>query len=345
MRAPVRQRSSRTRWRRPAGLRRGIATSVLLHLALAALVVIAALQRERPPEPLPPPSYAMYYESGAPERPAEAEAVPSPPPAEAVPPLPEPPTVTPVPPITPPSDTPPLTAPPPASLPRLADPPTPRTPPTIAEPVPPPPAPPRPRDTVELAPEPALPLPPPPAPPSPPRERPQAAPPPAATAQRPSERPGERLPGLYLPDGLRMAPPPRPPGAAPQSAARRPPLDLNLDRLAVIGRASPEPQAQVRGAEVGPDWRSAFRRWLEDNKRYPENARVVGEQGTNRVEIIAAPDGRVRSARLLRQSGSVWLDAGTVGLFRGAVLPAFPPGADPGGVTIDLTINYVLIYQ
>lgn len=56
-----------------------------------------------------------------------------------------------------------------------------------------------------------------------------------------------------------------------------------------------------------------------------------------------APDGRVRAARLVRRSGSVWLDSGTVNLFRGAVLPPFPPGADPGGVTVDLTINYVLI--
>ena len=55
------------------------------------------------------------------------------------------------------------------------------------------------------------------------------------------------------------------------------------------------------------------------------------------------PDGRVRSGKLVRQSGSIWLDAGTVSLFRNAMLPPFPPGADPAGVTIDFTINYVLI--
>jgi TonB family protein len=61
------------------------------------------------------------------------------------------------------------------------------------------------------------------------------------------------------------------------------------------------------------------------------------------VELLVEPDGRVRSARLLRRSGSVWLDAGTLTLFRGARLPPFPPGADPSGVTVDLTINYILI--
>jgi TonB family protein len=295
-------------------LRPGLLISALLHLGFAALVVIAALRRERPPEPLPPPGYAMYFESGAPDRPAEPESLPTPPPAaEAAPPLPTPPPVAPAPPQAQPP-----TAPPPAAQ---APPPRP-----LPVPVPPPPAPPRPAATAEVRPEPALPLPPPPAPPAPPA--------PATTAQRPEPR----LPGLYLPQGLSMAPAPRP-------NAPRPPLDLRLDQLAVIGRASPEARAEVRGAEVGPDWRNAFRRWLEENKRYPENARVVGEQGTNRVEIIAGPDGRVRGARLLRQSGSVWLDAGTLGLFRGAVLPAFPPGADPKGVTIDLTIHYVLTYQ
>ena len=58
--------------------------------------------------------------------------------------------------------------------------------------------------------------------------------------------------------------------------------------------------------------------------------------------VETEPDGRVRSGRLVRRSGSVWLDAGTVSLFRNAVLPPFPPGADPSGVTIDLTINYIL---
>ncbi len=313
--------------RRSARLRPGLATSVLLHLGLAALVVIATLQRERPPEPLPPPAYALHFEAGAPDRPAEQDPAPSPPPAEAAPP-------TPTAPALPTAPPPPATAPPNPRL--LANPPTPRPPPVPALPVPPPPAPPRPRDTAELLPEPALPMPPPPAPPSPTRER---SPPPPATAQRPNQP----LPGLYLPEGLTMAP--RQQAARPRPNGSRAPLDLSLDQLATVGRASPEPQAEVRGAQVGPDWRNAFRRWLEENKRYPENARVVNEQGTNRVEILAGPDGRVRGARLLRQSGSVWLDAGTLSLFRGAVLPAFPPGADPNGVIVDLTIHYILIRQ
>jgi TonB family protein len=292
-------------WR---GLRPGLAASILLHLGFVVLVVLAALQRERPPEPLPPPAIAVEFESGSPDRPAEPELqaapVPAPPAPEAVP-------APPAPPPMPPS----LAAPP--------------APPLLATPLPPPPpAPPRPQEQPQaeaaLPPPPlapALPAPPPPAP-APPR---QAQP--------------QRLPGVYMPEAFALTPPRQ--AARPRTA--RPSLDLSLDSLAAIGRATPEPQAEVRGARVGPDWRNAFRAWLEANKHYPENARVVGEQGTTRVELLVEPDGRVRSARLLRRSGSVWLDAGTLTLFRGARLPPFPPGADPSGVTVDLTINYILI--
>lgn len=138
-----------------------------------------------------------------------------------------------------------------------------------------------------------------------------------------------------MPEATAMAPP-RP--DAPRSR-----LDLSLAPLAPRGRDSPDAEAVVRGAEVGPDWRNAFRRWVDDHKRYPPNALLVGEQGRTRVRVTVEPDGRVRSVRLTGPSGSVWLDAGLVAMFRGAVLPAFPPGADPNGVTIDFTMNYVLV--
>lgn len=300
------------------GLRPGVVFSALLHLSLAALVIVASLQREKPPEPLPPPSYAMEFERGAPDRPAEEESNPPPsvaeaPQQDAVPqeaPAPEAPLAE----VEPP-------APEPAWTPREAQtrpPPQPEAPLTAEA------TPPRPED---------LPIPPPPAPPQPQRDAALTSPP------RPPARPppSERLPGLFLPEARTLQP------APPRPAGSRPGLDLSPGRLQQPGRDSPDAQALVRGAQVGPDWRNAFRRWLEDHKRYPEAARVVGEEGTNRIELIVDPDGRVRSARLLRRSGSVWLDAGTMSLFRNAVLPPFPPGSDPSGVTVDLTINYILI--
>jgi hypothetical protein len=55
--------------------------------------------------------------------------------------------------------------------------------------------------------------------------------------------------------------------------------------------------------------------------------------------------GGVRSVRLMMPSGSPSLNLGTTFPFEGARLPAFPPPADPDGVTIDLTVNYILVRQ
>jgi len=294
------RRKARVARPRHLGLRPSLAASVLLHLGFLALALLAALHRPKPPEPLPPPAYAVYYESGAPDRPAEPDIQPEPTPAEpAPPPAPEP-------------------------VPLPAEPPTPPAAPPQAAPLPLPPPTPPPQEQSEEGPQTHAALPSPPRPPPPRPARPQ------------------RLPGLYLPEGLRMAPA-LPRQAVPPRPDAAPSLDLSLGRLPSIGRASPEPEAEVRGAKVGPDWRNAFRRWLEEHKRYPEAAVLLGQEGTTRIELIVDPDGRVRSMRLLRRSGSAWLDAGTLSLFRGANLPPFPPGADPSGVIVDLTIHYVLI--
>lgn len=79
--------------------------------------------------------------------------------------------------------------------------------------------------------------------------------------------------------------------------------------------------------------------------RYPTRAIELNEQGTVRVQVMVAPDGRVRSARVIFPSGSPSLNLGTVMPFSGAQLPAFPPPVDPNGVTIDLTVNYRLIQR
>jgi TonB family protein len=144
-----------------------------------------------------------------------------------------------------------------------------------------------------------------------------------------------------MPEAARLAPTPMP---RPEAQARRG-LDLSLGSLAVAGRTGAEPQLSVRGAEVGPDWRNAFRRWLDENVRYPANAAAVGDEGINRIQLLVSPDGRVRSWKLVRRSGSVWLDAGLEMPFRNAVLPPFPPGADPNGVEINLTVHWHIIRQ
>jgi TonB family protein len=144
-----------------------------------------------------------------------------------------------------------------------------------------------------------------------------------------------------MPDGFQLGRPtdPTPPQGRPQAQG----LDLRVDPRFFEGRASSDPQVRVSGAEVGADWRAAFRRWLDENIRYPARAIELRESGNVRVQVIAEPDGTVRSVRLVMPSGSPSLNLATTLPFGGARLPAFPPPADPKGVTIDLQVNYVLI--
>ncbi|MCO6419050.1 hypothetical protein JYK14_23240, partial [Siccirubricoccus sp. KC 17139] len=101
----------RARRRLARRLRWALLASALLHLGLALLAVIAPWWKEKPPEPLPPPAYAMYFESGEQGRPAEPEgaapATPPPPPSVAAPQAPPVPEA-----VQPPSPPPPPPAPP-----------------------------------------------------------------------------------------------------------------------------------------------------------------------------------------------------------------------------------------
>jgi TonB family protein len=110
------------------------------------------------------------------------------------------------------------------------------------------------------------------------------------------------------------------------------------------GRATADPQVRVSGAQVGADWSAAFRRWLDQNLRYPPRAIENRESGRVRVLITAAPDGTVRDVRLVGPSLSPSLNVGTTFPFSGATLPAFPPPAQPN-VTIELTVTYILIQR
>ncbi len=146
---------------------------------------------------------------------------------------------------------------------------------------------------------------------------------------------------IWAPDGLSFNAPARPSVPAGRPTARG--LDLSVDPRILRGEANADANLQVRGAQVGADWRGAFRRWLDRNMSYPMEALRQGESGTVRVRVVAGPDGQVRSVRLITPSGSPSLNFGTTFPFSGAQLPAFPPPADPAGVTIDLTVNYILI--
>jgi protein TonB len=100
----------------------------------------------------------------------------------------------------------------------------------------------------------------------------------------------------------------------------------------------------VRGAEsLGPDWMNEFSAWVEEHKRYPEQAAMNDEDGTNMVQIRIHRDGRVEAVSLEQRSGSSWLDMGTVSLFRDRRLPPFPPDAKDDDLTIEFTMQYIIV--
>jgi len=99
----------------------------------------------------------------------------------------------------------------------------------------------------------------------------------------------------------------------------------------------------ITGARDAASWLNLFRAWLERNKFYPRDAAQLGMQGPVRLRIIVEPDGRVRAVDITRPSYSPFLNGGALTLFRGRTLPPFPPGTTDPQVTIDLTINYILI--
>ncbi len=313
-----------------------------------------------PPVAAPPPVALQPPIPAAPIPAAPAPAapsVPAPPPPDVAPP---PPRGPPPPPPSPGAPPPPLAPPPPpmpaAPPPRLAPAPPPPAP-TLRAEVPalpaPPPAPPRPEappaedappplpeaaellappTDLRLSPRFALPLPP------------AATPPPPTPAPTPTRREAQPLPGVFLPRGAQLgggSPAAPVPSGRPQGRG----LDLSVDPRFAEGTATADPSVRVEGAQVGANWRAAFRRWLEQNISYPQDAARRGEDGTVRVRIIAAPDGTVRSVRLVGPSTSPSLNYATTFPFQGAQIPAFPPPADPGGVTVDLTVNFILRRQ
>jgi TonB family protein len=340
--------------------------SILLHVVLLAVAIIAAQHKRSVTQSVPPASVAMVFESGGKTPPSVAnpaplspnqQASPAPQPSQPPPPRPAP-TVEQPPPAAPPVEQP---------LP---------TPPTE---VPPPP------EVVPPAPEVA---PPPPAPAPPPVPAPQAAPQPLPAAPAPlTNTPATQVPA---PEALPLPPPapvpapeaaPRPEAprlARPREAARPvspphagpafpAPMDFSLgSRVAPLDAAPPRPRAspgtidmsfapmmgggditqvhpQGKGDDVGEDWFNEVAAWWLRHRFYPTEAGRLQQQGDVQLRLVVGRDGRVEAVDVEQKSGSPWLDLGALAVFRDAKLPPLPPDVRDPNVTVDFTIHYVII--
>lgn len=128
---------------------------------------------------------------------------------------------------------------------------------------------------------------------------------------------------------------------------RRPPPGSVASRAIDLALGPPKPDslraasAELRSPNAGADLLAALERWWRRHRYYPEQARRGGEDGSVDITLRVDRYGKVKGVELRSTSGSRWLDMAALGTFRGAQLQV-PTNAGET-VTVDLTINYILI--
>jgi protein TonB len=133
-------------------------------------------------------------------------------------------------------------------------------------------------------------------------------------------------------------------------AGRPPPLasEGHLQRGILLSMAPTEQNRNImtRYAEarhkLGEDWWAAFSRFVEEHKYYPMSAAARGEDGQCVLPLTIERDGTVKSVRLELSSGSPTLDMAWISEFRGAKVPAFPPGTEESEVDFPASMTYIL---
>jgi protein TonB len=132
-------------------------------------------------------------------------------------------------------------------------------------------------------------------------------------------------------------------GAAAPSPFHRMPGHLAL-QLSQSYLDHQSPAITFKG-KAGPDWESAFNKWVNAHKYYPQAAADNQEQGKVTIAMTIMPDGSVRNLRLLSSSGAPLLDMAWLGLFQGGVhVPPFPPGSPAKQERVIATMHFKLIY-
>ena len=372
VRLPVARQRRRAGW--------PVVLSVLLHVALLALAIVAARHKRNMPHYAPPAPIAMVFQGGGNTSPSIANpapmapnqpASPAPQPSTPSPPLPTPPVETPPqPPKAPPAETPPppevvpqpkaVVPPTPEIAPPVpeAAPPKEAAPPVQQEALPPPPAPapkatPRPMPEIVApptaapsaqapAPE-ALPLPPP-VPIPAPKATPQPAPP-RPPLPREAERPAPPRPSPAFPAPMNFSLGPTaeaPNPAVPRQRASRPAIDLSFAPSSGGGQIT-QLHPYGKGEEIGADWANLLSEWWVHHRYYPEEAARLDQQGEVTLSLVVDHDGRVESVNVQKSSGSPWIDMGALQTLKGAHLPPLPKDFHDPKLFLNYHLYYILI--
>ena len=162
---------------------------------------------------------------------------------------------------------------------------------------------------------------------------PKPAPPPPPQIQQEEPEPQPKL--VEAPQPKLAIAPPKPKPRPPQPVAPKPqakPADNPPQETppAPIAAADDKPAAPQQAAVSAPSkaktsWQSKLLSHLSRYKRYPEDARRRGFEGTVRLRFVLDGQGKVLSYSLAGRSGSASLDRATLEMIRRAQpLPAPP---------------------
>lgn len=131
-------------------------------------------------------------------------------------------------------------------------------------------------------------------------------------------------------------------GRHPTTVLNQAPGALNLAPPAAnLSRQAPAITFQ---GNAGPDWESAFNKWVNSHDYYPQAAADQGEHGRVTVSFTVLPDGKVIDLHLISSSGAPLLDMAWYGLFRGVRVPKFPRNSTAKREQVVATIHFVLIH-
>ncbi len=309
-------------------LRRMLAGSALLHLALLLLALLIVSKPPRYGNPSEAPPVDMVFQP--PQQP-KAEHVQ---PGAAQP-------------HTEQTETPDRTLPTPevAPNPSAVTPPAPTAAPPLAQ-LPPTPAPPTPAPPQDVSPpEVSLNLPDenddqlqalPQAPPLP------TPPPPQRSARRMARAaPRHEAPGSSLSSPMEFSFSGAPP---PGRGARRHQQGIDMAMAPKFtGGSLQEAVAHLSAPGATADWEAEIREWVEEHKYYPAIAGENGEEGAATVRVTISADGTVRDVHLVDSAGSRWLDSAWQSVFRGNKVPPLPEDMGNKDYTFEFTMNFILI--
>jgi protein TonB len=132
----------------------------------------------------------------------------------------------------------------------------------------------------------------------------------------------------------------------PQREETKPPEPQAELSLPMPEPPKPEPPSEERQATAPPQanapraiarWESALAAHLERFKRYPQEARARGEQGTATVAFTIDHNGRLVSSRIVQSSGFARLDQETL-----AMLARAQPMPKPPDSALDSELSFVV---